>query len=374
MVAVKLETAQGNNTDNTTIVTTETATATESHTTNHHKRKKDRSDSDKLNKKKRARATHLPDTIKKEIKKQIHGKVKNDNDNSRPDLSHIISDCVIFISNLNKEITTEDILQNIFNQYGSISFIRILRNKKLQSRGFAYIVYNDTTSANNALQHNDKVVDNNTIKVEISAKPVDFVYNLPHTKQFKIEPARKLNKEERKQLQSEYDKYEYAVKYATEHNLPLPTKKFNPLEHRKIIRNDNTWQYVVSQKPFNCMTVYITNLAYNTTENDIRKKFEHAGNITYLNLCKHDDGKLKGFAYVQYDNTDATDIAIKENETDLCGRRIRVDYARPLRERYKNHLTYKPRRDSHTNSNIRSNDTTNRKSVFSQHADNVNNQ
>ena len=258
---------------------------------------------------------------------------------SVPKSTDIINDrsCIIFISQLNTQ-TTELQLTDIFKQYGPIRHIRLLLNRKKQSRCLCYIEYTNSDDAQSACQHSEPI-DNQHVKIVISDKPSEFVHTQPSDTW--IEPPKKLTREQKIQRQSELDRYNYNVKRASELGLPVPSKPAQP--RVKIMRSDGTWVHQVSEKPYNCMTVYITNLAYNTTETQLRELFESCGEITYLNLCRNSETQqLKGFAYVQYSDTESTDTAInKYNEYNLNDRIIRVDYARPLRERYANHATYK---------------------------------
>lgn len=56
------------------------------------------------------------------------------------------------------------------------------------------------------------------------------------------------------------------------------------------------------EKPLDEKRLYVINLPFNSTEEEIRLVFEKFGKITELKLPKDRDGKFKGYAYVAYDS------------------------------------------------------------------------
>ena len=81
--------------------------------------------------------------------------------------------------------------------------------------------------------------------------------------------------------------------------------------------------------------LFVGNLSYNTSEDDLRQLFAQAGNITSVSLVKdRDTGRSKGFAFVEMSSQSEVEQAIKMfNGTTLDDRQIKVDKARPREER-----------------------------------------
>ncbi|MBW9275972.1 MAG: RNA-binding protein [Candidatus Thiodiazotropha sp. (ex. Lucinisca nassula)] len=83
------------------------------------------------------------------------------------------------------------------------------------------------------------------------------------------------------------------------------------------------------------MNIYIGNLAYNVTEDDLRETFSAYGDVASANLIKDKfSGQSKGFGFVKMENNAEADTAIKTlNGTVLKERNITVNQAKPRGER-----------------------------------------
>ena len=83
------------------------------------------------------------------------------------------------------------------------------------------------------------------------------------------------------------------------------------------------------------MNIYVGNLAYSVTDSDLRELFSTYGEISAVNLITDKfSGQSKGFGFVEMDDNSQADAAIKAlNDTDLKGRNIKVNQAKPRAER-----------------------------------------
>ena len=83
------------------------------------------------------------------------------------------------------------------------------------------------------------------------------------------------------------------------------------------------------------MNVYVGNLAYATTSDGLRALFEEFGEVTSANVISaRDSGRSKGFGYVEMaDDAAAREAIEKLNGTEVDGRTITVNEARPREER-----------------------------------------
>ncbi len=79
------------------------------------------------------------------------------------------------------------------------------------------------------------------------------------------------------------------------------------------------------------MNIYIGNLSYETTDNDLRGAFEAFGEVTNVNILTDKySGKPRGFAFVEMANKEEADAAIAGlNGKELNGRTLNVSEARP---------------------------------------------
>jgi len=81
--------------------------------------------------------------------------------------------------------------------------------------------------------------------------------------------------------------------------------------------------------------LYVGNLSYETTEDDIRTLFAQAGTVSEVALIKdRDSGRSKGFAFVTMSSQDEAKKAIEQfNGKSLGERELTVNAARPREER-----------------------------------------
>ncbi|HLO33630.1 MAG TPA: RNA-binding protein [Anaerolineales bacterium] len=81
--------------------------------------------------------------------------------------------------------------------------------------------------------------------------------------------------------------------------------------------------------------LYVGNLSYSTTEDDLRTLFFQAGTVTSVALIKdRDSGQSKGFAFVEMSNQSEMQKAISMfNGYNMGDRELRVSAARPREER-----------------------------------------
>jgi nucleolin len=79
--------------------------------------------------------------------------------------------------------------------------------------------------------------------------------------------------------------------------------------------------------PHGCTTVFIRNLPYDITEDEIGGKFRPCGDIKSIRLVYNSQhSHFKGFAYVQFENTEAVRNALNLNDKPIKGRKMIVDF------------------------------------------------
>ena len=80
--------------------------------------------------------------------------------------------------------------------------------------------------------------------------------------------------------------------------------------------------------------MYVGNLSYQTTETDLTNLFEQVGPVESVNIITdRDTGRSKGFGFVEMSNEDAEKAIAQFNGTELNGRALTVNEARPREER-----------------------------------------
>jgi cold-inducible RNA-binding protein len=81
--------------------------------------------------------------------------------------------------------------------------------------------------------------------------------------------------------------------------------------------------------------IYVGNLSFGTTEQDVRSLFEPYGTVDRVNIVTdRDTGQPRGFAFVEMTNDAEGDKAIAAvNGRDVGGRTLAVNEARPKTDR-----------------------------------------
>jgi len=88
--------------------------------------------------------------------------------------------------------------------------------------------------------------------------------------------------------------------------------------------------------------IYVGNLSFKTTQDDLRGVFSQFGDVSSVNIITDRmTGQSKGFGFVEMEDSGALTAIEKLNGTDLSGRTITVNEARPREE---NRTSSGPRR------------------------------
>lgn len=80
--------------------------------------------------------------------------------------------------------------------------------------------------------------------------------------------------------------------------------------------------------------LYVGNLSWSATEDEVRSAFEAFGEVTSVKLIEdRETGRPRGFGFVEMDDNGALE-AIKELDgKEMGGRNIKVNEAKPREER-----------------------------------------
>jgi RNA recognition motif-containing protein len=83
------------------------------------------------------------------------------------------------------------------------------------------------------------------------------------------------------------------------------------------------------------MNIYVGNLPFSTTSESLNTLFSRFGTVGSANVATdRETGRSRGFGFVEMDNAEEAKRAIEElNGTDIDGRRVTVNEARPKTDR-----------------------------------------
>ena len=83
------------------------------------------------------------------------------------------------------------------------------------------------------------------------------------------------------------------------------------------------------------LNIYVGNIAWGMTEDDLEAMFAEFGSVTSANIITDKySGRSRGFGFVEMEDDAAAEAAIEAlNETEQAGRAIRVNQAKPREDR-----------------------------------------
>lgn len=75
--------------------------------------------------------------------------------------------------------------------------------------------------------------------------------------------------------------------------------------------------------------IYVGNLSYGATQEDLNDLFASCGAIVDVRIIKdRDSGRSKGFAFVTFESADAVNSALEKNGTEFQGRQLKISLAK----------------------------------------------
>ncbi|MGE5574239.1 MAG: RNA recognition motif domain-containing protein [Bacillota bacterium] len=82
-------------------------------------------------------------------------------------------------------------------------------------------------------------------------------------------------------------------------------------------------------------TLYVGNLPWGVTEEDLNEAFRAVADVKSTRvITDRETGRSRGFGFVEVDDEDVERVVAAMNGTDLGGRQIIVNEARPRQPRY----------------------------------------
>jgi len=83
------------------------------------------------------------------------------------------------------------------------------------------------------------------------------------------------------------------------------------------------------------VNIYVGNLSYQATDDDLREAFEQFGQVSSAQVIKDKfTGRSRGFGFVEMPSNEEGQKAIDGvNNQDIAGRAVRVNEARPREDR-----------------------------------------
>jgi polyadenylate-binding protein len=261
----------------------------------------------------------------------------------------------LYVGELESSVT-EAMLFELFSQIGSVASIRVCRDAVTRrSLGYAYVNYNTTIDGEKALEElNYTLIKGRPCRIMWSQRDPAlrktgqgnvFIKNLDtaiDNKALHDTFAAFGNILSCKVAQDETgaSKGYGFVHYETDEAASQAIKHVNGmlLNEKKVYvghhipKKDRQSKF--EEMKANFTNVYVKNIALDVTEDDFRQLFERYGDVTSSSLARDQEGKSRGFGFVNFTTHEAASKAVDElNGNDFHGQDLYVGRAQKKHER-----------------------------------------
>ena len=201
---------------------------------------------------------------KEKEKEEKNDEEKNDDEEGLPPNAYE----ELFVRNIGFNTTQEE-LADAFAKYGDVEESKIVMDKQTgKSKGFGFLKFYEKKSAVAAMNDADNIV--------VGGRNLQIRYS--NDKEGQMKGGNKNNNSAKKGPVSEFG-------------------------------------------------IFVGNMSYQCNENDLIKFFKDCGKVLDVRIAKKPDGKLKGFAHIDFENKEAVDKAVAKNGQELKGRALKIDRA-----------------------------------------------
>jgi polyadenylate-binding protein len=261
----------------------------------------------------------------------------------------------LYVGELDPSVT-EAMLYELFSSIGQVASIRVCRDAVTRrSLGYAYVNYNNTADGERALEDLNYTL--------IKGKPCRIMWSqrdpaLRKTGQGNVFIKNLDNAIDNKALHDTFAAFgnilsckvaqdEFAnskgygfVHYETAEAANNAIKHVNGmlLNDKKVFvghhisKKDRQSKF--EEMKANFTNIYIKNIDLEITDDEFRVMFEQFGEITSATLSHDQDGKSRGFGFVNYANHESAEAAVAEmNERDVKTQKLYVGRAQKKHER-----------------------------------------
>ena len=172
----------------------------------------------------------------------------------------------LFVRNIGYN-TTEEELADYFAKYGDVEVVKIVTDKNTgKSRGFGFLKFYEKKSAFEAMKDADNII--------VGERNLQIRYSNDKGSQMK---------------------------------------------------GGNGGNNSAKKGPLTEFGIFVGNISYKCTENDLKKFFKDCGKVVDVRIAKKPDGKLKGFAHVDFETKEGMEKAVEKNGKELQGRALKID-------------------------------------------------
>ncbi|KAF1936148.1 polyadenylate binding protein [Clathrospora elynae] len=261
----------------------------------------------------------------------------------------------LYVGELDPSVT-EAMLFELFSSIGQVASIRVCRDAVTRrSLGYAYVNYNSSEDGEKALEElNYTVIKGKPCRIMWSQRDPAlrktgqgnvFIKNLDHAidnKALHDTFAAFGNILSCKVAQDEHgsSKGYGFVHYETAEAANNAIKHVNGmlLNEKKVFVGHHIPKKERMSKfeemKANFTNIYVKNIDLDVSDDDFRELFEKQGDVTSASIARDDQGKSRGFGFVNFIKHEAASAAVEAlNETDFRGQKLYVGRAQKKHER-----------------------------------------
>ena len=213
---------------------------------------------------------------------------------------------------------TEKRLREHFAQKGEVTDAKIMF-KGLSNRHFGFVGFRSEKEAAEALAYfHNTFLDTNRISVEFAKPQSD-----PELRARKEKVEKK--KKELKRVRKKGAKKEEKEKQTGKENARKKEQFLEDILGKKRAKEEQEEGEKIEEAEIDPRRIFIENLAYSVSEENIRSYFGKYGEIEEVKLPKRKDGSLKGNCLLRFEKEESAITAIGETHLEIfMGRKIYV--------------------------------------------------
>ena len=226
----------------------------------------------------------------------------------------------IIVKNLPKNINENDIKKH-FSIKGDVTDVKIMKKENGKSRNFCFVGFRDENSAKDAVNYFNKTFLK-TSKIDVEIAKVQGDPSLKKNKKNKFDDN--INNKETKDSK---------IKKILElSKITKNSSKFDQVLENKNKENNNNneeTKELSNEKNLDPKRLYLRNLPFQITENDLQNTFEKFGTISDIHIpINHKTNESFGYAYITYETVESCVMALsKMDETFFMGRKLHIEIA-----------------------------------------------
>jgi len=262
----------------------------------------------------------------------------------------------LYVGNLSFS-TTEEELQKFFKGFNGYVSATVISRRGGRSKGFGFVNFDDNKSAEAAMSETDgKDIDGRAISVRF-AKDRNAAENLCDDRLLVLNLPEGTSKDELQTIFKSFgtlsdveiiSRSGETFAYATFKSADEAKKALDAMNGKDVKGGDDSLEIFYARKlrtrkrrkkdvrerkdsPLDPMKVYIGELSWNATEDQIKAAFKDCGKIEDVSIARTKSGRSKGFAFVTFDSPGLIEKAVNTvNGTEIDGRKVIVAQARDL--------------------------------------------